>query len=48
LEITATGRKYVDKLVKVYILDGSEAYVIIHIEVQGDKVANFEQKMPAF
>ena len=42
---STTGRKYVDKLVKVYRLDGTEAFVIIHIEVQGDKVDNFAERM---
>ena len=42
---STTGRRYVDKLVKVYTTDGTQAYVIIHIEVQGDKVVNFEERM---
>ncbi len=42
---STTGRRYVDKLVKVYRLDGNEAYVIIHIEVQGDKDKDFEERM---
>jgi hypothetical protein len=31
----ATGRRYVDKLVKVWRLGGEETWVLIHIEVQG-------------
>ncbi|KGE15986.1 hypothetical protein [Sphingobacterium deserti] len=31
------GIRYVDKLVKVYLLDGSEKYVLCHIEVQSSK-----------
>jgi len=42
---STTGRRYVDKLVKVYRLDGNEAYVIIHIEVQGDRDKDFEERM---
>jgi len=40
-----TGRRYVDKLVKVFRKDGTEAFVIIHIEVQGDRVVNFSKRM---
>jgi len=40
-----TGRRYVDKLVKVFRKDGTEAFVIIHIEVQGDRVVNFPKRM---
>ncbi len=42
---SSTGRRYVDKLIKVYRLDGNEAYVIIHIEVQGEKDKDFEERM---
>lgn len=34
-----------DKLVKFYRKDGTEAFVIIHIEVQGDKDKDFEERM---
>lgn len=32
---TEAGRRHADKLVKVYTLDGSETWVLIHVEVQG-------------
>jgi len=32
---SATGRRYVDKLVKVFLLDGMETWVLVHVEVQG-------------
>src|SRR5512146_1202863 len=41
----ATGRWHVDKLVKVYRLNGDEAWVLIHIEVQGRKDARFARRM---
>jgi hypothetical protein len=31
------GRRYVDKLVRVYLLDGQEEWLLIHIEVQSDR-----------
>jgi hypothetical protein len=40
-----TGRRYVDKLIKVYLRDGSETWVLIHIEVQGTEEAGFEQRL---
>jgi len=39
------GRKVVDKLVKVYLLDGSHEWVLIHIEVQGYPDPGFEERM---
>ncbi len=30
-----TGRRYADKLVKVFLPDGREARLMIHIEIQG-------------
>jgi Domain of unknown function (DUF4351) len=40
-----TGRRYVDKLVKVYLLDGTERWVVIHIEVQSQKEDDFGQRV---
>jgi Domain of unknown function (DUF4351) len=40
-----TGRLYVDKLVRVYLLDGSEHWVVIHVEVQSQKEDNFGQRV---
>jgi len=39
------GRRLADKLVKVWRVDGAEAWVMIHIEVQGWVEANFAQRM---
>lgn len=39
------GRRFVDKLVKVWLLDGREQWVLIHIEVQGDEEWGFERRM---
>jgi hypothetical protein len=40
-----TGRKYADKLIKVFKLDGSETLILIHIEVQAQKEQNFPERM---
>jgi predicted transposase/invertase (TIGR01784 family) len=40
-----TGRRYVDKLVKVYLRDGMERWVVVHIEVQSQKEADFGQRI---
>lgn len=40
-----TGRRLVDKLVRVWRKDGSEAWVLIHIEVQGQVDAEFAKRM---
>ena len=39
------GRKYVDKLVKVWTKAGVECWVLIHVEVQTDRDADFPQRM---
>ncbi len=39
------GRRYVDKLVKVWTLAGDECWVLIHVEVQTDRDTNFSQRM---
>jgi hypothetical protein len=39
------GRRYVDKLVKVWTRDGSERWVLIHIEVQTAREAEFPKRM---
>lgn len=39
------GRRYADKLVKVWTCDGSETWVLIHVEVQGDVEAAFAERM---
>ena len=39
------GRKYVDKLVKVWTKAGVECWVLIHVEVQADRDAEFPLRM---
>ena len=39
------GRRFVDKLVKVWTADGEETWVLIHVEVQGQVDANFAERM---
>jgi hypothetical protein len=39
------GRHYVDKLVKVYLKDGQERWILIHIEVQGWKEGGFPKRL---
>lgn len=41
----ARGRKYVDKLVKVWRKDGREAWVLIHVEVQTQRDTDFAKRM---
>lgn len=41
----ATGRQVVDKLVKVWLTDGKESYLLIHIEVQSKKEDDFDCHM---
>ena len=39
------GKKYADKLVKVFTKKGNEHYILMHIEAQGYTDANFAQRM---
>ncbi len=39
------GRRYADKLVKVWTLDAREIWVLIHVEVQGDADHEFPERM---
>lgn len=39
------GRRLADKLVQVWRLDGSEAWVLVHIEVQSQEEADFARRM---
>ncbi len=41
----AHGRRYVDKLVKVWLESGDEKWLLIHIEVQGWKEHEFPERM---
>jgi hypothetical protein len=39
------GTRYVDRLVRVNLLNGDEKWIYIHIEVQGTKQAEFAKRM---
>src|SRR5271165_822564 len=39
------GRRYVDKLVKVWLKDGEEQWLLVHIEVQTGEEAGFPRRM---
>jgi predicted transposase YdaD len=41
----AATRNTVDKLVKVFLLGGQEIWILVHIEVQGQRDPNFESRM---
>jgi hypothetical protein len=41
----ALGRRTVDKLVKVWLKDGQELWVLLHLEVQGERETNFAQRV---
>jgi hypothetical protein len=41
----ALGRRLVDKLVKVWRTNGEEAWVLVHVEVQGQEEKDFEKRM---
>jgi len=43
--ISMKGAKYVDKLAKVYLKDGSEEWILVHIEVQGYPDKEFSLRM---
>ncbi len=40
-----SGKRFADKLVKVWRKDGTERYVVIHIEIQGEHDAEFPLRM---
>jgi hypothetical protein len=40
-----TGKRIVDKLVKVFMLDGSEKWLLIHIEIQGYREHDFPARV---
>jgi hypothetical protein len=42
------GRGTVDKLVKVWTRDGEEAWVLVHVEVQSQRDADFARRMYAY
>ncbi|MBF0190421.1 MAG: cytosolic protein [Magnetococcales bacterium] len=39
------GDRRMDKLVKVWRLDGDEQWILIHVEIQGTREANFSDRM---
>ncbi|TLU82574.1 MAG: cytosolic protein [Chlorobium sp.] len=39
------GKRFVDKLVRVNVLNGEEKWIYIHVEVQGTKQAEFAKRM---
>jgi hypothetical protein len=39
------GKRFVDKLVRVTVLNGDEQWIYIHVEVQGKKQAEFAKRM---
>lgn len=39
------GKRLVDKVAKVWLLDGEEAWVLVHVEVQGQYESQFAQRM---
>jgi Domain of unknown function (DUF4351) len=41
----AIGRRVVDKLVKVWLKNGEELWVLIHIEIQGQREVRFEFRL---
>ncbi len=40
-----TGQRVVDKLVKVFLRDGSEKWLLIHIEIQGYRESDFSKRV---
>ncbi len=45
---SATGRQIVDKLVRVYLQNGAEQWILVHIEVQSQPDPFFEERMYAY
>ncbi|MGH9849875.1 MAG: hypothetical protein ACREBD_08455 [Blastocatellia bacterium] len=41
----AVGKRFVDKLVKVWLKSGEELWVLIHVEVQGTREEGFELRI---
>ena len=42
------GRRYVDKLVKVWLKSGEERWLLIHVEVQSGKEGDFPKRMHVY
>ncbi len=45
IKSSETGRRHADKLAKVYLRDGSEEWLLIHVEVQGYEQTEFLERM---
>jgi len=43
-----TGRQTVDKLVQVYLKNGNEQWILVHVEAQGRPQARFEEREYAY
>jgi hypothetical protein len=43
-----SSTRVVDKLVKVYLRDGGERWMLLHVEVQGKNEKGFAERMLAF
>ena len=39
------GKRLVDKLIKVWLKDGEEAWVLLHIEIQSQEESGFAERM---
>ena len=39
------GRRFVDKLVRVTLISGTETWILVHIEVQGSRETGFAERM---
>ncbi len=42
---TSSGRRLLDKLVKVWLKDGEDARIYVHVEIQGQYEKTFDQRM---
>jgi hypothetical protein len=45
IKTSKTGRRYADKLVKVFLKNGAERWLLIHIEIQGYRDKKFPERM---
>lgn len=42
---SANGHRIADKLMQIYLKNGQEAYILLHIEIQGSKDSALEERM---
>jgi len=45
LKVSKVGKRFADKLVKIYLKDGSEKWCLCHVEVQGKSEKNFSERV---